>query len=144
MQTKRCHPKLIHTPQKAAAAPHAKLCMNPDQILYALRQTTVCAKEFTEQAAKHFILSPPCGQEPRTTLTGWEEEAAYLLSTGSHTSIWRVRQPFETVLWAKVGTAFAGRATRARPEKPALLGLAATATGQETREAVRAAIALKL
>ena len=61
-----------------------------------------------------------------------------MLSTGSHTSIWRVRAPLLTVLWAKVGTALQGRLLRLRP----LNGLAATgAVGQDTMEAVRAAIA---
>lgn len=49
----------------------------------------------------------------------------------------------ETVFWAKVGATLLGRATRARPLKPALVGLAAAgATGQDTREAVKAAICL--
>ena len=66
------------------------------------------------------------------------KEGTHLLSTGSHTSIWRVRAPLLTVLWAKVGTALQGRLLRLRP----LNGLAATgAVGQDTMEAVRAAIA---
>ena len=61
-----------------------------------------------------------------------------MLSTGSQTSIWRVRAPLLTVLWPKVGTALQGRLLRLRP----LNGLAATgAVGQEIMEAVRAAIA---
>ena len=62
----------------------------------------------------------------------------YLLLTGSQTSIWRVRAPLLTVLWAKEGTALQGRLLRLSP----LNGLAATgAAGQDTMEAVRAAIA---
>ncbi len=63
-----------------------------------------------------------------------------MLLTGSHTSIWRVLAPLLTAFWAKVGTALQGRLLRLRP----LNGLAATgAVGQDTMEAVRAAIAAK-
>ena len=63
-----------------------------------------------------------------------------MLFTGSHTSIWRVRAPLLTVLWAKEGTALQGRLVRLSPLK----GLAATgAVGQEIMEAVRAAIGSK-
>ncbi len=65
----------------------------------------------------------------------------HLLFLGSHTSIWRVLAPLETVLWAKVGTALQGRLLRLRPLK----GLAATETvGQDIMEAVMAAIAAKV
>lgn len=68
------------------------------------------------------------------------EEGTHLLLTGSHTSIWRVLAPLLTAFWAKVGTALQGRLLRLRP----LNGLAATgAVGQDTMEAVRAAIAAK-
>ena len=63
-----------------------------------------------------------------------------MLFTGSHTSIWRVRAPLLTVLCAKEGTALQERLVRLSPLK----GLAATgAVGQETMEAVRAAIGSK-
>ena len=66
-----------------------------------------------------------------------QTKGAHLLSTGSHTSIWRVRAPLLTVLWANEGTALQGRLLRLSPLK----GLAATgAVGQDTMEAVRAAI----
>ena len=68
------------------------------------------------------------------------EQGTHLLLTGSHTSIWRVLAPLLTAFWAKVGTALQGRLLRLRP----LNGLAATgAVGQDTMEAVRAAIAAK-
>lgn len=78
-------------------------------------------------------VSEPEGAPPR----GGQAYEAHLLFTGSHTSIWRVLAPLLTVLWAKEGTALQGRLVRLSPLK----GLAATgAMGQETMEAVRAAI----
>ena len=79
------------------------------------------------------------GPTPKVFAMGAEMLAieTYLLLTGSQTSIWRVRAPLLTVLWPKVGTALQGRLLRLRP----LNGLAATgAVGQDTMEAVRAAI----
>lgn len=70
-----------------------------------------------------------------------QAKGTHLLSTGSHTSIWRVTEPLPTVLCAKVGTALQGMLLRLKPLK----GLATTgAVGQDTMEAVRAAIALGL
>ena len=68
---------------------------------------------------------------------GKQAKGAHLLFTGSQTSIWLVRAPLLTVLWANEGTALQGRLLRLSPLK----GLAATgAVGQDTMEAVRAAI----